>query len=168
MAAIASFRAALDRLGFSQAATEAMIANGFNTTEDTLNLTDKDIEQVLKIIRTGPPVVVVPFLAQKRLKTFSFWATRRRRLGESITAHHFTNPVLEQYTNMMNIVDKDDDTAVKAPGEYEKDTKWKAFKEGMIAYLNALKGRHNILLTYVIREHVVPPANAVYQSEHHQ
>jgi hypothetical protein len=69
---------------------------------------------------------------------------------------------------MMTLDDKDEDTAVKSLGEFKKDTKWKSFKEGMIAYLNALKGKHNIPLAYVIRDDAAPQVNVPYQSEHHR
>jgi hypothetical protein len=62
---------------------------------------------------------------------------------------------------------KEDDTGIKAPGEFKKETKWKTFKEGLIAYLNALKGKHNIPLAYIIRENKNPQANQAYQTEHH-
>jgi len=34
---------------------------------------------------------------------------------------------------------------VKPPTEFKKETKWKNFKEGMIAYLNGIKGKYKIL-----------------------
>ena len=69
---------------------------------------------------------------------------------------------------MMALEDKDEEIVVKAPGEYKKDTKWKAFKEGAIAYFNGAKGNHHIPLAYVIREDEVPQVNQAYQSEHHR
>lgn len=165
-AARAAFRAVLERIGFPEAAVDSLNANGFRVPADLINLSDKDIEQVLKIIRTGPPPIVVPYLAQKRLNTFSFWATRRTRLNESIASGLFTQQAVETYTAMMTLADKDDDRAVKAPGEFKKETKWKAFKEGMIAYLNGLKGKHDIPLAYIIRENANPQPNVVFQSEH--
>jgi hypothetical protein len=77
MAAPAAFQAALMRLGFNQESVDALVTNRLTTTEDLCTLEDKDIEQVLKIIRTGLPARVVPYLAQKRLITFCFWAKRR-------------------------------------------------------------------------------------------
>ncbi|MFN9978786.1 MAG: hypothetical protein ACK53Y_02670, partial [bacterium] len=59
-------------------------------------------------------------------------------------------------------------TTVKAPAEFKTGSKWKPFKEGVIAYLNSVKGNHNIPLAYVIRENEVPDPNAIYQSEHHR
>jgi hypothetical protein len=41
-------------------------------------------------------------------------------------------------------------------------------KEGTIAYLNSIKGMHNIPLAHIIREDAAPPPNQVYQSEHHR
>jgi hypothetical protein len=69
---------------------------------------------------------------------------------------------------MMTFEAKEEDTIVKAPAEFKAGTKWKSFKEGTIAYLNSIKGTHNIPLAYVIREDEVPPPNQVYQSEHHR
>jgi hypothetical protein len=63
---------------------------------------------------------------------------------------------------------KEEDTIVKAPAEFKAGTKWKSFKEGTIAYLNSIKGTHNIPLAYVIHEDKAPPLNKVHQSEHHR
>ena len=65
---------------------------------------------------------------------------------------------------MMTMTSKEDDTGIKAPGEFKKETKWKTFKEGLIAYLNALKGKHNIPLAYIIRENENPQADQAYQT----
>jgi len=168
MAAAVAFQQALTRLGFTQESSAALGANGLTSTEDLIDLTDKDVEQILKIIRTGPPPVAVPYLAQKRLNTFCFWAKRRNRLGEPINAALFTPQVLEQYTAMMTMTSKEHDTGIKTPGEFKKETKWKTFKEGLLAYLNALKGKHNIPLAYIIKENENPQANQAYQTEHHR
>jgi hypothetical protein len=61
---------------------------------------------------------------------------------------------------------EDETTAVKAPSEFTADTKWKAFKEGAIAFFNSQKGRGQIPVAYVIREHAMPDPNAVYDNEH--
>ncbi len=65
MVQAATFQAALTCIGFPQPSIAALVTNGITTTEDLLGLNEKDIEQVLKIIRTGPPPLVVPFIAQK-------------------------------------------------------------------------------------------------------
>jgi hypothetical protein len=135
---------------------------------DLINISEKNVEQLLKIVRTGPPPVIVPFLAQKRLNIFCYWATKRNRLNEPIEAALFNQAAIENYGAMMALEDKDEEIVVKPPGEYKKETKWKSFKEGAIAYFNGVKGNHNFHLSYVIREDAVPQVNQVYQSEHHR
>jgi hypothetical protein len=65
MAQAVAFQAALTRIGFSQAAVQAMNNNGIDTTMDLIGLDDKDTAQILKIIRTANPPIVVPYIAQK-------------------------------------------------------------------------------------------------------
>jgi hypothetical protein len=67
-------------------------------------------------------------------------------------------------------LEKEDDTGniVKPPAEVETGSKWKPFKEGIVAYLNSIKGTHSIPLAYVIREPEIPKPNQAYQSEHHR
>jgi hypothetical protein len=73
MAQAVAFTAALNRIGFSQAAIAALNANGINSTTDLVRLNDKDTAQILKIIRTADPPVIVPYIAQKRLNIFCHW-----------------------------------------------------------------------------------------------
>jgi hypothetical protein len=166
MAAAVAFQAALARIGFNDQSVEALEANGIDGVRDLINLSDKVVEQILKIIWTGPPPLAVPYLAQKRLNIFCFWATRRNRLNENINPALFTQAAMEEYGAMMNMVDTDEENIVKAPAEYKTGSKWKAFKEGAIAYLNGVKGRHDIPLAYIIRDNEVPIPNQVYMSEH--
>jgi hypothetical protein len=168
MAQQVAYHAALSRIGFNAQAIAALQANGLDSVRDLINLEPKDIEQVLKIVRTGPPPLAVPFLAQRRLNIFCFWATRRNHLGEAIEPALFTQAAIEIYGTMMSIssASADEENIVKAPAEYKTGSKWKAFKEGAIAYLNGVKGRHDIPLAYIIREDAVPLPNQVYLSEH--
>jgi hypothetical protein len=64
MAQAVAFQATLQRIGFSQAATLAIANNGITTAQDLVGLDDKDVEQILKIVRTGPPPVPAPYIAQ--------------------------------------------------------------------------------------------------------
>jgi hypothetical protein len=77
MAQAIAFQAALQRMGFTQPAVAAMTANGITTSQDIIGLDDKDVEQILKIIRTGPPPIPVPYIALKRLNIMCYWASRR-------------------------------------------------------------------------------------------
>jgi len=162
------FRALLQRFGFSQDALQAIIDNGIRTTTDLIGLVADDIENIVKIARSSrTPPMLVSYLAQKRLSILTFWVNRRQRLGETITAPEFTVQVSEAAGRLMAFEDQEDETtAVKAPSEFTAGTKWKAFKEGAIAFFNSQKGRGQIPLAYVIREQDVPDPNAVYINEH--
>lgn len=168
MAQAIAFQAALTRLGFNAQSIAGLNANGVQSVEDLINLTDKDTAQILKIVRAGPPPIIVPYLAQKRLDIFCFWATRRNRLNEPLNPVLFDQVATNTYGSMMALSTQEENLVVKPPGEFKKDTKWKNFKEGAIAYLNAVRGKHDIPLAYVIREQDIPVPNQVYQSEHHR
>jgi hypothetical protein len=131
-----------------------------------INLEDKDVKQILNIIRTGPPPIVVPYIVQKRLNIFCFWTSRRHRLNEPIDAPLFNAVAIETYGTMMAIGAKEEKTTLKAPTKFKTGTKWKALKEGTIVYSNSLKGKHNIPLAYVIWDNEIPQPNQAYQSEH--
>ena len=71
-AQVVAFQAALTRMGFNADSSAALNANGVTAVRDLINLDAKDVEQILKIIRTGPPPVPMPYLAQKRLNIFCY------------------------------------------------------------------------------------------------
>ncbi len=164
------FRTLLQWFGFSQDAIQAIIDNGICTTTDLIGIVSDDIENIVKIARASQtPPMLVSYLAQKRLSILAFWVNRRHQLAESIEAPKFTVPVSEATSRLMAFEDQEDETsAVKAPSEFMAGTKWKAFKEGAIAFINSQKGRGQILLSYVIREDAVPNPNAIYDTEHQQ
>ncbi len=55
-----AFQAALTRIGFNVDSSAALTANGIISVRDLINLDSKDVEQILKIIRTGPPQLRFP------------------------------------------------------------------------------------------------------------
>jgi hypothetical protein len=129
MAQAIAFQAALQRIGFTPPAVVAMTANGITTTQDLLGLDDKDVEQILKIICAGPPPILVPYIAQKRLNIMCYWTSRRHCLNEPIDATLFNAAAIDTYGKMMTFETKEEDTIVKPPAEFKAGTKWKAFKE---------------------------------------
>jgi hypothetical protein len=165
-----AFQAALARIGFPQAAIDSLIANGITSTNNLVGLTEKDTAQILKIIKTGNPPIIIPYIAQKRLNIFCFWVNRCNRLNEPIDPARFNQAALDSYGRLMTFESQEDDTSttVKAQAEFKAGSKWKPFKEGVIAYMNSVKGNHNIPLAYVIHKYGIPDPNAVYQSEHHR
>lgn len=164
-----AFLATLMRFGFSQPAIAAINANGLNTTNDLISLSTGDIENIMKIIcmNTANPVVI-PYVAQKRLTVFCYWVNRRHRLRESTNAMEFTPLTLDAFTKIMasETQDKQDSTAAKAPSEFETGSKWKPFKESVVAYFNTILTKDLIPLAYVVREDEQPDPNAIYENEH--
>jgi hypothetical protein len=104
------------------------------------------------------------------IEIFCYWTNRHHRLQEPIDAQTFTLAAAEPYGRMMAFEAQEDDTdnIIKPPAEYKTGSKWKPFKEGIIAYLNSMKGTHSIPLAYIIREDENPQPNQMYQSEHHR
>jgi len=122
MAQAVAFSTALDRLGFSQAAIAAVNANGLNTTVGLISLNEKGTAQILKIIRTGDPLIIVPYIAQKRLNIMCYWVNRRTRLNETINAGAFNQAALENYGKLMSFESNQEDetsTQVKPPTEFK-------------------------------------------------
>jgi hypothetical protein len=129
------FLATLVAFRFNPDAIQGMTNNGLLSTHDLIGLTVRDIKKIMKIIRIGPPGVVVPYLAEKNLTILTYWVNRRNRLQESIDPVLFNTEELEAYSKLMNAEAKDkDDSDVKPPEKFKATSKWKPFKEGVIAY----------------------------------
>lgn len=128
---------------------------------------DKYIENFLKIIRTSTtPPTLAPYMAQKKLKTLCYWVNRCNHLNESIDANEFTPKALITFTQLLSL-DKQDESAsqVKLPAELKASSKWKPFKEGVIAYFNSIHTRSQIPLAYVIRENENPDPYTICEFE---
>ncbi len=133
----ADFITVLTHLGFAPGVIQTINDNGFNTTADLIGVDEKDVENLLKIIRSSTtPPTLVPYMAQKRLNTLCYWVNRRHRLQESIHARDFTPEALEAFTQLLTLDKQEEDTSpVKPPPEFKAGSKWKSFKEGAITTL---------------------------------
>jgi hypothetical protein len=114
------------------------------------------------------PMIVVPFMAQKKFTIFCYWVNCRSRLGESIAAGLFTDQAVTSYGRLMTQESKDEDNkGVKAPAEFKNGSKWKPFKEGCIAFFNTNLGIDRVPFSYVIRPNEVPgDPNEPFPNEH--
>jgi hypothetical protein len=132
------FQAALAHFGFTQPAILAIVANGLTISNDLIGIETKDIENIMKILRTSTvPPMMVPYMAQKRLNTLCYWVNRRHRLLESIDIIEFTPEAADAFGRLMAFETQEEDTStVKPPSEFQQGSKWKAFKEGAIAFFN--------------------------------
>jgi len=110
----------------------------------------------------------MPFMAQKKFTIFCYWTNCRNRLGRSIVAGLFNDQAILSYGWLVTQESKDEDTkGVKAPAEFKSGSKWKAFKEGCIAFFNTNLGMDRVPFSYVIRPTEEPgDPNEVYPNEH--
>ncbi len=157
--AAAAFTAALMRIGFAADATVAIQQNQVMTMNSLIGMTKGDIEQLMKIVRggQGAPVIVVPFMAQKKFTILCYWVNRRFRLGESIAAGQFTEATVQTYGCLMAQGNKDEETeGVKAPPEFKAGSKWKPFKEGCITFFNTNLGMDRVPFSYIIHDNAAP------------
>ncbi len=147
-----NFQQLLVRFGFSPIAIQGIVNNGVNRTRDLIGIDSNDIENIIKIIRTSTvPPMPVSYIAQKRLTVLCYWVIQRHRLNESIDAQEFSQDAMDAFSKLMAYEQKEDDTtAVKAPTEFTTGSKWKPFKEGVVAFFNSQKGRGYIPLAYII------------------
>jgi hypothetical protein len=169
-AALATFNAALTRIGFRAEAIGAMNQNQVTSTASLIGMNKDDVEQLMKIIRggQGAPIILVPFMAQRRFTIFCYWINRHNCLGESIAPNLFTDHSIISYGRLMTQEDKDEETeGVKAPSEFKTGQKWKPLKEGCIAFFNTNLGMDRVPFSYIICPDAQPgdPA-AVYPNEH--
>lgn len=74
---VVTFQDLLIRFGFNQEARTAIIANGLTINQDLIGLNDKDIDNIMKIVRTSrTPPMIVPYIAQKKLTVLAYWVNR--------------------------------------------------------------------------------------------
>jgi hypothetical protein len=109
----------------------------------------------------------VSYIAQKHLTIQCYWVNRQQHLNESIGTLEFTPDAMDAFSKLMVYEQKEDDTtAIKPPTEFTTGSKWKPFKEGVVAFFNSQKGRGHIPLACVIRDQDIPDPNEVFDTEH--
>jgi hypothetical protein len=169
-AVLAAFNATLTRIGFAANALAAMNQNQVNSTASLIGMCKDDVEQLMKIMRggQGAPIIIVPFMTQKKFVILCCWVNQRTRLGESIAPHLFNDQAIIQYGHLMVQEDKDKETeGVQTPAEFKTGGKWKPFKEGCIAFFNTNLGMDQVPFSYIIRLDAAPgDPQAAYPSKH--
>jgi hypothetical protein len=115
---------------------------------------------------TVPPMLV-PYMAQKQLDIMCYWVDRHHCLQESIDANEFTPLAAEAFAKLMTFETQEKEaTTVKALADFMPGSKWKPLKEGVIAYLNSIRGRDQVPLAYIIHDEEIPDPMAIYDNEH--
>ena len=157
-----SFRAALTRCGVEPvAARNAIVDQGYQNVVAFAELTDADINHLVKHLSRLPAPVTVPFSAIKKLKAMRTWTKWRQRRGLAIAHAEFDNDMLAWSLGRM-----EEESRIKAleaeapapPGPLTKLAKWPSWWETLDACASQVRGTMFLPLKYLCREHEVPTA----------
>ncbi len=119
-AVLMGFNSALARIGFTNEAIASINQNQVVSTASLIGMEKDNVEQLMKIIRGGQgvPVIPVPFMAQRKFTILCYWTNRRTHLGEPITPSLFNDQAILQYGRLMSQESKNEETeGFKAPPE---------------------------------------------------
>jgi len=139
-----AFRATLGRIGFSEEAQLAVVAQGFNTMSLLGLVTSDQIKQVCRLIRKS---------------------------RNNATA--FTAATAYEQSQLMVRLQEDESTTdkevvAKLPDKFKQPNQWKVFAELIETYLSQLRGGGRIPLSYVIQKQAVPILNTIYATDEEQ
>jgi hypothetical protein len=170
VAQLASYRLALGRIGFNQAAQDALNQHGFNSMYNMLIYSKEQIKRVCTVLRERPTAPLDISLEQEQFLTaMRNWVKTRVRTNPPIDPDLFTREVaVAEAIKMVNQAEEiaiEKDTDVKAPEKFKLNTKWIVFAEAVDTYLNRLKGQGRVPLNYVIRTLYEPEDDAVFATE---
>ena len=170
VAQLASYRLALGRIGFNQAAQDALNQHGFNSMYNMLIYSKEQIKRVCTVLRERPAAPLDISLEQEQFLTaMRNWVKTRVRTNRPIDPDLFTREVaVAEAIKMVNQAEEiaiEKDTDVKAPEKFKLNTKWIVFAEAVDTYLNRLKGQGRVPLNYVIRTLYEPKDDAVFATE---
>ena len=186
-AATVSFRSALNRIGWSDAAATAFTEEGFDSLNDIALVTRDFLNQVCKKLRAGRaaapaadgnaavpaiPPVNIPALQEFKLYGLHLWVTEKVRLTREVIPGDFTVAVAAEYTTRVREVveasSKKDDENVKMPEPFSgKTNEWPSFYKLLVNYLSSKKNRNRTPIGYVIREaDDAADSNTEFETEH--
>jgi hypothetical protein len=169
-------RAALQRLGLSAIAANEFINNGIDSINQLRLLAKEDLERLIKQIHrdnaaAGGAGNFIPFIGQTYVHAVHFWANRMYILRIEHDETLIDLNMARQWTTIMREegeASRLTTDVVKIPESFEKDTKWKTWKESVSNYLHSKIGQANIPLAYIIRSKDVPTPGLVYATSHDQ
>jgi hypothetical protein len=162
---IASFRAALQRIGFNEEAQVALSLHGFNSMYNLLIFSKEQIKRICKVLRDEPNPLPISVEHEQLLTAMWHWIKTRTRLNQDIDSELFDREVaISEAIKKVNIEEesKVTDAELKMPEKFKLTSKWTYFAEAVDTYLNRLKGHGRIPLNYVIQNVEVPEEGTVY------
>ena len=156
----ASFHNALELCGVAANPTRtAIIGQGYTNMEEFAELTEDDINKLVKHIARLPQPQTIPFSAVKKLKAMHTWTIWQQCQGITIVHVDFNAVALDWAIDRM-----DDERWIRAldaetpkePEQLKTLTKWPSWWEIFDAYASQVRGCMFLLLKYVYRETEVP------------
>lgn len=136
-----------------------LASNGIVTLNDFTTLRMSHINEMAKRAQQLPPAqggCHFGIIHVRKLEALWWWVNDRRRRGLELDSAQFTQDVLFQCVERLNVQAelKDQDTAdVKAPGKFESShLGWTKWKTSFLNYMRSIKGAQGVPLQYVAIE----------------
>ena len=151
-----SFHAAMNRCGISVVgARNAIVDQGYENMEQFAELSESDIEKLVKHLSRLPAPVTIPFSAIKKLKAMRSWTKWRQRRAMAVVHAEFTQAMLDWTIGRMDDKKRIRDLEAEAPKEpdkLDKLSRWPKFWEAFDLYASQIRGTMSLPLQYVYRE----------------
>jgi hypothetical protein len=171
---VASFQAALGRIGLTAQAQAAVVAQGFVSIALLGLVTSNQIKQLCKLIREDANnPVPINMLQQQMLLAMRHWVVNCQRLALLVDADEFSAITAFEQSQLMVHLQEDEATGeresiAKLPDKFKQPSQWRVFAELVETYLSPLKGSGHVALNYVIRKLAVPIPGTIYETDAEQ
>ncbi|KAI2505609.1 hypothetical protein MHU86_8851 [Fragilaria crotonensis] len=161
----AVMRGVMTRIGFSEAAAQALVEEqGMNELEEIRLLSDDEVESLCKVIRRpggtipnpagGPPIpapgVQVNQRAEGHLKLLAFYLRHQERVSRPVNAPDLTLAMIRTVRELREFEATYKDPSTDLPTINIKD--WPKTMEAIEEYLHSFLGERKIPLAYVVRK----------------
>jgi hypothetical protein len=161
----AVMRGVMTRIGFSEAAAQALVEEqGMNELEEIRLLSDDEVESLCKVIRRpggtipnpagGPPIpapgVQVNQRAEGHLKLLAFYLRHQERVSRPVNAPDLTLATIRTVRELREFESTYKDPSTDLPTINVKD--WPKTMEAIEEYLRSVLGERKIPLAYVVRK----------------
>ena len=147
MAAINHFRLALrNTCGMTNAAANAIIAQGFDSPESLVPMEEEDIDSLVKhtlkaqVVPAGQVPMAIPYNAVVKIKAFRYYAVLSERIGIPARSQDFNAQMLDfvqgvkkERRDRKNATDE----APTKPETLKSLTEWRTWWEKFDGYLSA-------------------------------
>jgi hypothetical protein len=161
----------LQTLGFPQDIFHHIrTVEGIRFLDDFRLIAQSEIDRIsTRLDAAGIPYTAVHV---SMIKALFHMIKRCAQMNVVIPAADITHNMLIQELDMMNDPTPTSSSRIKAqlPDKFKSDSKWRSFKDALNNYLDRMKGKRNVPLTYITRPAVMPqganPQDPIWTAEH--